>query len=161
MPTKWLGQQNVLKNYSYGLPVSLASMNEFVFAPSYRDLLWGCCVSIIGLCLFVQFSFNSAAENSECKAHVANSQWQRVPDRRAGSGEAAWSVSRQLTAWNCQIVTGSRTEMLTTSSSCFDSCNSSKIVTLACSWGLLVSVVKIAIAGGVTVLRVVVGLRNN
>jgi len=42
--------------------------------------------------LLVQFSFKSAAETSECKGQVANSQWQRVPDRRAGSGEAAWSM---------------------------------------------------------------------
>jgi len=86
-------------------------MNEFVFAPSYRDLSRGCCVSVI--CLLIQFSFKSATETSECKAHVANSQWQRVPYRWAGSGEAAWSISRQSTAWNCQIVTGSRTEMMT------------------------------------------------
>ena len=32
-------------------------MNEFVFAPSYRDLSRGCCVSII--CLLIQFSFKS------------------------------------------------------------------------------------------------------
>ena len=37
----------------------------------------------IVLCLLVQFSFKSAAE---CKGQVANSQWQRVPDRRAGRG---------------------------------------------------------------------------
>jgi len=95
---------------------SVGRMNEwgeFVFAPSYRDLSRGCCVSII--CLLVQFSFKSAAETSECKGQVEDSQWQRVPDRRAGSGEAAWSISRQSTAWNCQIVTGSRMEMLTTS----------------------------------------------
>ena len=51
----------------------------------------GCCVSIIitDLCLLVQFSLKSAAEISECMAQVANSQWQPVPDRRAGSGEAA------------------------------------------------------------------------
>jgi len=45
-------------------------MNEFVFAPSYRDLSRVCCVSII--CLLVQFSFKSTTETSECKAHVAN-----------------------------------------------------------------------------------------
>ena len=88
-------------------------MNEFVFAPSYRYLSRGCCMSII--CLLIQFSFKSTTETSECKAHVTNSQWQRVPGPRAGSGEAAWSISRQSTAWNCQIVTGGRTEMLTTS----------------------------------------------
>jgi len=37
------------------------------------------------ICLLIQFSFKSSTETSECKAHVANSQWQRVPDRRAGS----------------------------------------------------------------------------
>ena len=58
-------------------------MNEFVFAPSYRDLLRGCCVSII--CLLVQFSFTSAAETSESEGQIADSQWQRVPDGRAGS----------------------------------------------------------------------------
>ena len=36
------------------------------------------------ICLLIQFSFKSATETSECKAHVANSQWQRVPYRRAG-----------------------------------------------------------------------------
>ena len=45
-------------------------MNEFVFAPSYRDLSRGCCMSII--CLLIQFSFKSTTETSECKAHVAN-----------------------------------------------------------------------------------------
>ena len=90
-------------------------MNEWmnVFAPSYRGLSRGCCMSII--CLLIQFSFKSTTETSKCKARVANSKWKRVPDRRAGSGEATWSISRQSTAWNCQIVTGSRTEMLTTS----------------------------------------------
>ena len=63
--------------------VSSEWMNKevpFVFTPSYRDLSRGCCV-----CLLVQFSFKSATETSECKGHVANSQWQRVPDRRAGT----------------------------------------------------------------------------
>jgi len=83
-------------------------MNEWVCVPpspliqTYRELL-------------VQFSFKSAGETSECYGQVADSQWQRVPDRRAGRGEAAWSILCQSTACNCQIVTGSRTEMLTTS----------------------------------------------
>ena len=36
------------------------------------------------ICLLIQFSFKSTTETNECKAHVANSQWQQVPDRRAG-----------------------------------------------------------------------------
>ena len=43
--------------YLDGLPLWMNEwMNEFVFAPSYRDLSRGCCVSII--CLLVQFSFS-------------------------------------------------------------------------------------------------------
>ena len=72
-------------------------MNEFVFAPSYRDLSRGCCMSII--CLLIRFSLKSATETSECKAHVANSQWQRVPDRRAGSDEA-------YGVWHAVVVAG-------------------------------------------------------
>ena len=41
-------------------------MNEFVFAPSYRDLSRGSTI-----CLLIQFSFKSTTETSECKAHVA------------------------------------------------------------------------------------------
>jgi len=37
-------------------------------------------------CLLVQFSFKSTTETSECKVQIVNSQWQRVPDRRARSG---------------------------------------------------------------------------
>ena len=53
-------------------------MNEFVFAPSYRDLWRGCCMSII--CLLIQFSFKSTTETSECKAHATD--------------EGTWTLSR-------------------------------------------------------------------
>jgi len=55
-------------------------MNEFVFAPSYRDLSRRCCVSIISL--LIQFSFKSTTETSECKAHVATSSRPKGLKRR-------------------------------------------------------------------------------
>ena len=69
-------------------------MNEFVFAPSYRDLSRGCCMSIT--CLLIQFSFKSATETSECKAHVANSQWQRLPDRSGNNNTTIYNMSESL-----------------------------------------------------------------
>ena len=81
-------------------------MNEFVFAPSYRDLLRGCCVSII--CLLVQFSFTSAAETSESEGQIADSQWQRVPDGRAGSEWGNWfswkDTVKLISVWVCVSV---------------------------------------------------------
>ena len=53
------------------LPLHITHNYEFVFAPSYRDLSRGCCVSII--CLLIQFSFKSATETTSIITHAEGS----------------------------------------------------------------------------------------
>jgi len=65
-------------------------MSEGMYVrPSYRNLSRGCCVPTVRSVIGLQFSFKSATETSECHGRVTDSQRQRVPKRRVGSGEAA------------------------------------------------------------------------